>query len=88
MRVEDLCRKEVINVYNGIFLGRISDVEVDVETAVVTQLIIPGRLRFLGLLGRVEDIVIPWKDVDVIGDDSILVRYRPPHRRTPRGFLR
>lgn len=88
MQVQELCRKEVINLYNGIFLGRICDVEIDTQSAAVTHLIIAGRLRFLGLLGREEDIRIPWEDVDVIGDDGILVRYRPPHRRAPRGFLR
>ena len=88
MRLEELHYKEVINIYNGIYLGRTSDVELDVTDARVTQLIIRGRLRLFGLLGREDDIVIPWEDIDVVGDDSILVRYRTPHRRPPRGLFR
>lgn len=87
MRLDDLRYREVINIYNGIYLGRISDVEIDTATAKITQLVIYGRLRLLGLLGREDDIVIPWEDVEVIGDDSILVRYRTPHHRPRRGFL-
>ena len=36
-------------------------------------LIVPGRLRLLGLLGREEDIVFPWTAVRRVGEDVILV---------------
>ena len=76
MRMEDLRRKDVINVYNGGYLGHITDLDFDPEGAVMRGLIIYGRLRWFGLLGREDDIVIHWEDIEVIGDDSILVRYR------------
>ena len=37
-------------------------------------IVIRGRYRLFGLLGREEDTVIPWEDIQVIGEDTILVR--------------
>ncbi|MFR5068812.1 MAG: hypothetical protein ACLTE2_02505 [Eubacteriales bacterium] len=37
-----------------------------------------------GLLGRTDDIMIPWENIDVIGDETILVNhtiYASPQRR-------
>ncbi len=76
MRMEELRRKDVINMYNGGYLGRVGDLEFDMDRADMTDLVIYGRLRWFGLLGRDDDIVIKWEDIEVIGEDSILVRYR------------
>ena len=76
MRMEDLRRKDVINLYTGGYMGRVTDLDFDPDSSQMKWLIIYGRLRLFGLLGREDDIVIRWEDVEVIGDDSILVRYR------------
>lgn len=76
MRMDDLRRKDVINILSGSYMGRVSDLEFDPDTAQLRGLIIYGRLRLFGLLGREDDSIIRWEDVEVIGDDSILVRYR------------
>ena len=76
MRMDDLRRKDVINLYNGGYMGRVTDLDFDPDSSQMKGLIIYGRLRLFGLLGREDDIVIRWEDVEVIGDDSILVRYR------------
>ncbi|HJF56608.1 YlmC/YmxH family sporulation protein [Anaerotruncus colihominis] len=77
-RLGDLRSKFVINVRNGGKLGYVSDVEIDTATAAVTSLIIRGRLRLFGLLGRAEDIVVQWTDIEVIGEDTILVNHTLP----------
>ena len=33
-----------------------------------------GRLKLFGLLGREEDVAIPWKEIEKIGEDVLLVR--------------
>ena len=38
---------------------------------------IAGRPRFLGLFGREDDIIIPWKEIEVIGQETILVNTDP-----------
>lgn len=69
----DFKYKDVINAQDGIRLGYVGDVEVDTKTAALTAIIIKGRYRLFGLLGREEDIVIRWENIEVIGEDTILV---------------
>ena len=86
-RVCDLRYKDVINVCDGTRLGFANDVEIDSVNARVISLIIYGRSRLFGLLGREEDTVILWNQIEVIGEDTILVHCpcnnnpRPPRRR-------
>ena len=74
-RISDMHNKEVINVCDGNRLGYVDDLEVDTCTAQITALVICGRNRLFGLLGRDSDIVIQWKDIEVIGDETILVNF-------------
>lgn len=39
----------------------------------LSALVIPGRPRALGLFGHEEDIIIPWSEIEVIGQETILV---------------
>ena len=58
------------------------------ENARLTSIVVYGRLRLFGLLGREEDIVIRWPDIQVIGEDTILVNYQERVRvRRRRGLL-
>ena len=60
-RVSELRYKELINVTDGSRYGWVGDAEVDLETGQVRALVVPGRLRLFGLLGRTEDTVVPWE---------------------------
>lgn len=80
-RIADLRNKQVVCIKDGSVLGFIYDVELNVENGSLTSLIVPGRARFLGLFGREEDIVIPWKDIEVIGQETVLVSTEPPLHR-------
>lgn len=77
-RIDDLKNKQVVCVKDGCVLGFVSDVEMDTLNGNLTAIIIFGRLRFFGLLGREEDIVIPWSDISVIGSETVLVTTEPP----------
>lgn len=72
-RITDMHDKEVINVCNGNRLGCVDDVEVDTCTAQLCAIVIHGRPKALGLMGHEEDLVIPWKEIEVIGEETILV---------------
>lgn len=72
-RIGELRCKEVINVSDGSRYGYVGDAEVDLETGQVQALIVPGRLRLFGLLGREEERVFPWSAVRRFGEDIILV---------------
>lgn len=87
-RVAELRRKEVISVKDGTRVGAVCDAEMDVESARLTSIVVYGRPRLFGLLGREEDIVIRWPDIQVIGEDTILVNYQERVRvRRRRGLL-
>ena len=62
-RVSELRYKEIINLTDGSRYGYVGDAEVDLETGQVRALVVPGRLRLFGLLGREEDRVFPWEPV-------------------------
>ncbi len=78
-RITELRCKEIVNVSDGCRLGYVGDVEVDLDTGQVRALVVPGRLRFFGLLGREEDTVFPWNSVKRFGEDIILVE-APEHQ--------
>nr|WP_041587784.1 YlmC/YmxH family sporulation protein [Thermincola potens] len=73
MKVSDLRLREVINVYNGKKLGLIRDIEFDLDQGKIKSIILPGGNKVLGLLGKNDDIVIPWHKIKKMGLDVILV---------------
>lgn len=76
-RLMDLRCREVINVRDGTRYGFVCDVVVDYSTGRIRSIVIPGSARMMGLIGRREDIVIPWEAITRIGDDIILVDWCP-----------
>lgn len=72
-RVSALRYKEIIDMDDGSRYGYVGDVEVDLDSGQVRALVVPGRLRLFGLLGREEDTVFPWEAVRRFGADTILV---------------
>lgn len=71
--LSELRCKEVIDIHSGIRYGFVGDLEMDTETGEIRAVVIPGRLRLLGLLGREEDTVFPWAAVKRFGEDIVLV---------------
>ena len=71
-------------VTDGSRVGYGGDMEVDLESGQVRALVVPGRLRLFGLLGREEDRYIPWDRVRRFGEDIILVEQEPQPRALRR----
>lgn len=69
----DFKHKEVINIKDGRRLGFVQDVEADLETGVITNIIVPGSSKILSIFSNNNDIVIPWQNIKCIGDDVILI---------------
>lgn len=72
--LEKMRNKEVIDVLTGERLGYIDDVEMNLETSGIIALVIYGRERLFGLLGKEDDIVIPCREIEVIGHDVLLIK--------------
>ena len=71
--LRDICRREVINLEKGVVIGTVDDIVFDEKDARVEALLIYGRPRLFGLLGRDGDVRIPWTEVISFGRDVILV---------------
>ena len=69
----DIKCKEIINVKSGCRIGFPDDIEFDSCTAKICRIIVFGRPKCFGLFGRDDDICIKWCDIEVIGEDTILV---------------
>jgi len=69
----DFKRKEVINITDARRLGYVQDVTADLETGIITSIIVPGSNKLLSIFSSNNDIVIPWQQIKCIGDDIILV---------------
>ncbi|MCM1506344.1 MAG: YlmC/YmxH family sporulation protein [Ruminococcus flavefaciens] len=74
-RLEDLRKKEVIDILTGERLGYIDDAEMNIEKSSVQSFVIYGRERFFGILGREDDVVIPCSEIKVVGNDVVLIKH-------------
>ncbi len=72
-RIAELQYKEIIDITSGVRYGFVSDVELDLDRGAIEAVIIRGRPRLWGLLGREPDAVFPWSAVRRVGEDIILV---------------
>lgn len=72
-RISELQYKEVVDITDGTRYGFIGDLEIDGDTGAVINVVIAGKSRCLGLLGRQADTVFPWSAIKRIGADIILV---------------
>ena len=71
--LSELRNKEVVETKTGIMLGRIDDIEINADDSSIDSVIVYGRPKLFGLMGRDSDIVIKYSDSDLIGKDAILV---------------
>ena len=76
-RFKEFKNKEIINISDGMKIGYVDDILFDSDTAQIESIVVYGRLRWFGILGRENDLFIPWENVEIIGDDTILVKAEP-----------
>ena len=78
-RIQEFRYKDVVCVEDGTRLGYVGDVEINTDTAQLKSIVIYGKYRWL-FFGKEEDIVVPWEEIQIIGEDTILVNITPPPR--------
>ncbi|MDR1734617.1 MAG: YlmC/YmxH family sporulation protein [Oscillospiraceae bacterium] len=88
--ITDLRNKDVVNKRTGARLGNVCDVQVDTCTGQVVSLVVCGRGKLMGFTAPREEHYVRWEDIEVIGDDIILVEYtpHPAEARRSSGFFR
>lgn len=78
MTFRELCAKEVVQVQEGVCLGKVDDLVLDENSAQIESLLLFGRPRLFGLLGREETLTIQWQEIEKIGADALLVTTQLP----------
>ncbi len=84
----ELYCKEVVCLCDGRRLGFICDARIELPEGRICAIIVPGPNRLLGICGRRDDYVIPWRCVKRIGPDIVLVDVCPDECRVPRMRLK
>lgn len=98
-----LFKKDILCIDDGRCLGRADELLLEYRaahfqdaaqpgnyqpgTAQVQALIVRGRPRLFGLLGREPDLLIDWSDILVIGEDAILIRGQGREVQSSGGLL-
>lgn len=75
MRWSQLAGKDIINLHDGERLGRVADAELvlDPATGSITSLVLTRRGRLAGWLGLAGGIAVPWRAVQRIGPEVVLI---------------
>lgn len=76
MSLSELKTKDVVNVCNGRRLGKVMDIEFNVETGNIVAIVVPGEFDLITMLrGEKRGIVIPWHQICCFGNDIVLVQF-------------
>lgn len=62
----DFKHKEVINITDAKRLGFVQDVNADLETGMITSIIVPGSTKLISFFSSSNEIVIPWQNIRCI----------------------
>ena len=69
---QELKKKDVLNVATGKNLGKINDLIIDAKSGKILKIVVPGKKGFLSC----ESEEIKYSDIEKIGDDVILIKFR------------
>lgn len=75
-RISDFQIKDIVNIADGKKLGNMTDLEINTTTGKIEAIVVSNSSRWMGLLGRDQEIVIPWHKIKKIGTDVILVEHQ------------
>lgn len=68
----ELKNMEIINLSGNEKLGYITDFEINIETGTVNAIYVPDKNKSF-LMSKKSNLRIPWKNIQGIGTDIILV---------------
>lgn len=70
-----LRNKEIVNLKTGLKIGYADDIELDTASSNIVSIVVYGKARAFGIMGRDDDIVIKCSNIRLIGEDTILVDF-------------
>ncbi len=72
--IQELRNKQIVSVETGSVIGYLNDIQIDTLSGKISNIIVFGKPKLLGFLGRENDMLIPWEQIEVIGEETILVK--------------
>lgn len=70
----NLQTKEIVSVDTGARMGYIIDLEIDVDSGLIREIIVGSRSGIASLFNKPDERIIPWEDIITLGNDVILVK--------------
>lgn len=74
MNLSDLQAKEIVSIINGKKLGRIVDVQVDIEKGKINFFVAEQKRFFRKIFGNNLETNFTFENIEKIGEDVILVK--------------
>ncbi|MBM7540495.1 YlmC/YmxH family sporulation protein [Amphibacillus cookii] len=65
--------KQIVSMDTGARIGHVIDLEIDVETGLITDIIIGNRSSVSHIFQKQTEVIVPWKNIVTFGHDVILV---------------
>jgi YlmC/YmxH family sporulation protein len=75
IKISEFQVKDVININDGKRIGHVGDLDINLSTGKIDAIIILRSGKVLGMFGKEEEVIIPWRNIIKIGSDVILVRH-------------
>ncbi|MGM9878266.1 MAG: YlmC/YmxH family sporulation protein [Bacilli bacterium] len=73
MKLSELEKKDIINIKDGKLIGRIVDVEFDINNGCLIKFIIESPNIIKSLFSNNETITIKFNQIKKLGEDVILI---------------
>lgn len=72
IRISEMQEKDIVNTADGRYLGRLKDIEIDLQTGKIRSIVLPNHSGN-GFFRRKEQTTISWHQIKKIGFDVILI---------------
>lgn len=73
MKIAELKSKEIINAADGRRMGFLADVDINLQDGRLEALVLQRPGGLFGWMGKEREFIIPWRMIEKIGQDTILV---------------
>ena len=74
MKFQELQKKDVVSINDGVKLGKIYDLEINVQSGAIEKIIIQENLKLSNLFSSSNCIELPFDCIDKIGEEVIIVK--------------
>jgi YlmC/YmxH family sporulation protein len=74
MKLSELASKDVISSEDGMKLGRINDLDIDIATGKIIHVSVKKGIRLFSNFGGKEDELIRYDNITKIGSDVIMIK--------------